>query len=317
MQNIDASLEAVEEIFAALLDISRLDTGAMKPEMADFRIDELLQRLDVEFAPLAREKGLDLRFMPCSLTRALGPAAAAAAVAKLRFQRDQIHARGQRADRVPPPRQQAPHRRLRHRHRHSAFQTPRGIQGIPSPRSGRAGGARRRLGPFDRRAHCPRARLRGGVEIRRRPRLPVFGRSAARRTPRLEPAVAPCGPMPGGSPARWRCASTTTAAFSTAWKSCLVAGAAACSRRPISPKRWRRSRPSGLEPDGLLVDYHLDGGNGVGAIARTAPPSWPHDGRDLPAILITADRSLHVREEARLKPFISSTSRSSRHRCAP
>ena len=68
VQNIDASLEAVEEIFAALLDISRLDTGAMKPEMADFRIDELLQRLDVEFAPLAREKGLELSFMPCSLT---------------------------------------------------------------------------------------------------------------------------------------------------------------------------------------------------------------------------------------------------------
>ncbi len=66
VQNIDASLEAVEEIFAALLDISRLDTGAMKPEFADFRIDELLHRLDVEFAPLAREKGLDLTFMPCS-----------------------------------------------------------------------------------------------------------------------------------------------------------------------------------------------------------------------------------------------------------
>ena len=36
VQNIDASLEAVEEIFGALLDISRLDTGAMKPEIADF-----------------------------------------------------------------------------------------------------------------------------------------------------------------------------------------------------------------------------------------------------------------------------------------
>ena len=31
----------------------------MKPEMTDFRIDELLQRLEVEFAPMAREKGLD------------------------------------------------------------------------------------------------------------------------------------------------------------------------------------------------------------------------------------------------------------------
>ena len=31
--NIDASLEAVEEILGALLDISRLDTGALKPEI--------------------------------------------------------------------------------------------------------------------------------------------------------------------------------------------------------------------------------------------------------------------------------------------
>src|SRR5439155_19374648 len=41
--NIDASLDAVEEILGALLDISRLDTGAMRPEIGIFRIDELLR----------------------------------------------------------------------------------------------------------------------------------------------------------------------------------------------------------------------------------------------------------------------------------
>ncbi|HLH89742.1 MAG TPA: PAS domain-containing hybrid sensor histidine kinase/response regulator [Xanthobacteraceae bacterium] len=66
--HIDASLEAVEEIIGALLDISRLDTGALKPDIATFRIDELLRQLEVEFAPLAREKGLSLVFVPCSLT---------------------------------------------------------------------------------------------------------------------------------------------------------------------------------------------------------------------------------------------------------
>src|SRR5204862_7306207 len=65
--NIDASLDAVEEIFGALLDISRLDTRAMKPDIANFRIDELLRQIEVEFAPLAQEKGLALDFMPCSL----------------------------------------------------------------------------------------------------------------------------------------------------------------------------------------------------------------------------------------------------------
>jgi CheY-like chemotaxis protein len=39
----------------------------MKPEIAVFRIDELLRQLEVEFAPLAQEKGLELKFMPCSL----------------------------------------------------------------------------------------------------------------------------------------------------------------------------------------------------------------------------------------------------------
>jgi len=43
--NVDASLEAVEEILGALLDISRLDTGAMKPEIGGFRIDEILRQL--------------------------------------------------------------------------------------------------------------------------------------------------------------------------------------------------------------------------------------------------------------------------------
>ncbi len=65
--NIDASLEGVEEIIGALLDISRLDSGVMKPEFAAFRMDDLFRQLEVEFTPLAREKGLSLKFMACSL----------------------------------------------------------------------------------------------------------------------------------------------------------------------------------------------------------------------------------------------------------
>jgi signal transduction histidine kinase len=67
VRNIDASLEAVEEIFNALLDISRLDAGVMKPELSVFRIDSLLNALALEFAPMAREKGLELKVVPCSL----------------------------------------------------------------------------------------------------------------------------------------------------------------------------------------------------------------------------------------------------------
>jgi signal transduction histidine kinase/CheY-like chemotaxis protein len=66
--NVDASLEAVEEILAALLDISRLDTGSLQPEYSAVRIDEILSQLEVEFAPIAQEKGLKLAFVPSSVT---------------------------------------------------------------------------------------------------------------------------------------------------------------------------------------------------------------------------------------------------------
>ncbi|WP_454915055.1 hybrid sensor histidine kinase/response regulator [Xanthobacter sediminis] len=66
--NVDASLEAVEEILGALLDISRLDSGVLKPEPAPLRIGEVLRQLEIEFSPLAREKTLKLTVMPSALT---------------------------------------------------------------------------------------------------------------------------------------------------------------------------------------------------------------------------------------------------------
>lgn len=52
------ALESVEDLLEALLEISRLDAGAIQPERSHFRIDELLHTLSVEFAPLARAAGL-------------------------------------------------------------------------------------------------------------------------------------------------------------------------------------------------------------------------------------------------------------------
>jgi CheY-like chemotaxis protein/anti-sigma regulatory factor (Ser/Thr protein kinase) len=52
---------------------------------------------------------------------------------------------------------------------------------------------------------------------------------------------------------------------------------------------------TGFTPRALLVDYHLDEGNGIEAIAELRK----RYGADLTAILITADRSPNVREEAR------------------
>jgi len=66
-RNVDASLEAVEEILNALLDISRLDTGSLKAELGEFAIDSMLQQLKVEFTPQAEARGLELVAVPCRL----------------------------------------------------------------------------------------------------------------------------------------------------------------------------------------------------------------------------------------------------------
>jgi signal transduction histidine kinase/CheY-like chemotaxis protein len=51
----------------------------------------------------------------------------------------------------------------------------------------------------------------------------------------------------------------------------------------------------GRRPTGFVVDYHLDRGHGIAAIADLRA----RYGQDIPAILITADRSPKVREAAR------------------
>jgi signal transduction histidine kinase len=66
-RNIDASLEAVEEILNVLIEIARLDTGRMEPDITALPLNEVFERLEVEFQPLAREKGLELRIVPTGM----------------------------------------------------------------------------------------------------------------------------------------------------------------------------------------------------------------------------------------------------------
>ncbi len=66
--NIESSLESVETILGAVLDISRLDAGAMKPDETVFSLDGLLQQIATDFQPMASAKGLRLRIVPSSIS---------------------------------------------------------------------------------------------------------------------------------------------------------------------------------------------------------------------------------------------------------
>jgi signal transduction histidine kinase len=65
-EKIDSSLEAAENIIGAVLDISRLDAGAMTSSPSVFSIGDLLEQVKTDFQPLAEEKGLEFIVMPSS-----------------------------------------------------------------------------------------------------------------------------------------------------------------------------------------------------------------------------------------------------------
>ncbi len=58
IDRLDGSMHSAEQLLSALLDISRLDAGAMPVNLRDFPISDLLEPLHDEFSVIARERGL-------------------------------------------------------------------------------------------------------------------------------------------------------------------------------------------------------------------------------------------------------------------
>ena len=63
---IDLAVGNMNELFNALLDISRLDAGALNATVSDFPVNNILKMIEATFTAAAREKGLALRVVPSS-----------------------------------------------------------------------------------------------------------------------------------------------------------------------------------------------------------------------------------------------------------
>ena len=298
VSNVDASLEAVEEILGALLDISRLDSGAMRPEISTFRLDELMRQLEVEFAPMAREKGLQLNFV--------------------------VSTRSLRSDR------RLLRRLLQNLISNAIKYTPQGRVLIGC----RPGGAKLRLDVYDTGLGIPKSKQRAifqefhrldqGAKVARGLGL---GLSIVERIARVldhsvalesKPGrgshfsvtvpLAPAVPLDTKSSKPQRVEMTQLADLVVL---CIdnepkildgmatLLGGWGCHVLKAADLKAALATVSDARtpPTGVLVDYHLDSGNGIEAIAALR---WRF-GAELPAILITADRSPAVREEARAR----------------
>jgi len=294
--NIGDSLEAIEELLGALLDISRLDAGALKPSLTSFRISDILRSLEVEFLPIAREKGLDLHFVQSSVP---------------------IH-----SDRILLL------RLLQNLTSNAIKYTPQGRVLIGCRRRGKS----LRIDVYDRGLGIPETkrrdifkefyRLDQGARIARGLGL---GLSIVQRMARvLNHGLALDANRGGGSHF-----SVTVPIADTVAHIGTIANVMAASRMPLEGALivcvendpaiidgmrtlltgWGAEviaetdgaaaiaaiEASHRTPTGVLVDYHLDRGNGL-AVIRDIRERF---GQGLPAILITADRSPSVREAIR------------------
>jgi Na+/proline symporter/signal transduction histidine kinase len=295
VDNIDASLEAVEEIFGALLDMSRLDTGALRPEFASFRIDELMRQIELEFAPLAATKGLDLTFVPCGLV----------VRSDRRLLRRLIQNLVSNAIKYTPEGRVLVGCRRRGDHlRIDVYDT--GV-GIPQSRWRDIFVEFHRL---DQGAKIARGLGLGLSIVERLARVldcTIGLESEAGRGSQFMVTVPRSNAAPVELPAReetridpGQLAGITTLCIDNepsvldGMETLLRSWGCEVIKAPDLELALASTSKSPLMPNGLLVDYHLDHGNGIEAIVELRRRYG-----ELPAILITADRSPAVREQAR------------------
>lgn len=64
VRNLNRAIAGLDRSFNVMLDISRLDAGAVEPRIQNFRLRDLFRRLHMHYAGQAEQKGLGLRFSP-------------------------------------------------------------------------------------------------------------------------------------------------------------------------------------------------------------------------------------------------------------
>lgn len=65
--NIASALTTIEDLLASILDLSKLEAGAFVPKLQPVALNDVFERLAVSSEPIARKKGLEMRWRPTPL----------------------------------------------------------------------------------------------------------------------------------------------------------------------------------------------------------------------------------------------------------
>ena len=71
---LDRALGSVDELLQTLLDISKLDTGAVRPQLQPVELHKVLTGVAASFQPMAGQRGLRLRIVPSRIVVFTDPA---------------------------------------------------------------------------------------------------------------------------------------------------------------------------------------------------------------------------------------------------
>ncbi|MEM5584480.1 MULTISPECIES: PAS domain-containing hybrid sensor histidine kinase/response regulator [unclassified Roseibium] len=294
VRNVELALESVEDILGAVLDISRLDTGALKPEPTVFRLDELLSGLALDFQPVAEEMDLELRIVPTSLSvrtdrrllRRLLQNLVSNALKYTQQGRVLVGCR-RRGNRVvveihdtgmgiPQSKQKAIFQEF-----HRLDDGMRVAKGL-----GLGLSIVERISHVLNHPVALRSETDKGscfsVELPRSLSIPVIAP--------IHQVAAAVGQLDGLCVV----AIDNEPDILSGMRHLLLNWNCRVVTAPDEAEAAIELNRAGLSPDVILADYHLDNGTGIEAIVKLR---WKF-GKDIPAILITADRSRAVRTEA-------------------
>ncbi|MBW9063580.1 hybrid sensor histidine kinase/response regulator [Rhizobium herbae] len=295
VQNIDSSLESVESILGAVLDISRLDTGAMKPRLQTVPLNDLLRRIETDFAPVARAANLKLTVMPTSLSVRTDPNLLRRLIQNLVSNAIKYTPKGKVLVGV------------RREGGNAVVQVLDSGIGIPASKfrtvfkefarldegAKTASGLGLGLSIVDRISrvlnHAVDLQSKPGAGTRFRVTMPIDRTTASIKTAATA-AVGTAEPLHG-----LRVLCIDNEAQIVEGMKLLLEGWGCTVTTALSLAAWQAD-PTNLaqHPDAIIADYHLDKATGIAAIQAIRD----HFAIAIPALLVTADRTPEVRAAA-------------------